>query len=230
MERIKKIIALIYKRLLKLKLSNSKKIEFGPYSSFSKNTKFGGYNFLSTKSKLINSEIGFASYLGIETEIKNCKIGKFSSIGPYVKCILGNHPTDTFVSTHPSFFSTRKQSGFSFVKEQLFEEFAKPIEKGSGYTIEIGNDVWIGARVTILDGVRIGDGSIIASGALINKNIPPYSIVGGVPAKIIKMRFDEETINYLLKLKWWDKDYSWIEKNSYLFSDIKKLKKAITNE
>ena len=69
--------------------------------------------------------------------------------------------------------------------------------------INIGNDVWIGLNVTLLDGVNIGNGSIIAAGAVVTKDVLPYSIVGGVPAKLIKMRFDLETINILQNSRWW---------------------------
>jgi acetyltransferase-like isoleucine patch superfamily enzyme len=69
--------------------------------------------------------------------------------------------------------------------------------------IEIGNDVWIGARAVILDGVRIGSGAIIASNAVVTKDVPPYAIVGGVPAQIISYRFSPEEIAKLLKLQWW---------------------------
>jgi len=70
--------------------------------------------------------------------------------------------------------------------------------------VRIGNDVWIGARATILSGVEIGDGAVVAAGAVVTKNIPPYAIVGGVPAKLIKYRFPEEVVNDLLKIKWWN--------------------------
>jgi len=72
--------------------------------------------------------------------------------------------------------------------------------------IVIGNDVWIGYGVTILSGVTIGDGAIVAANSCVVKDVPPYSIVGGVPAKVIKYRFDDETIGKLLKIRWWDWD------------------------
>ncbi|PCE62606.1 hypothetical protein B7P33_18410 [Sediminicola luteus] len=175
----------------------------------------------------MSSELGFASYIGESSNLKKCKIGKYTSIGPDVKCVFGNHPTHTFVSTHPAFFSTRQQSGFTFVEEQLFDEFAIPLEKGKPYTIEIGNDVWIGARVTILDGVKIGDGAIIASGSLVNRDIEPYTIVGGIPAKEIKKRFKQEHIEFLKALAWWEKDYEWIKSKSHLFHDIEELSNYI---
>ena len=222
--KIKHSVSKFLLYIKKRKLSKEKKVRFGPNTRFSRDTIFEGNNFISTKANLLNCKVGFASYLGIESTLCNAHIGNYTSIGPYVKCIIGNHPTNTFVSTHPAFFSTRKQSGFSFVEKDIFNEFANPIEKGSPYTIRIGNDVWIGARVTIIDGVNIGDGAIIASGALVNKDVAPFSIVGGVPAKEIKKRFGEEEIAFLNKLKWWDKDFEWVKEHASYFTDIKKLK------
>lgn len=79
--------------------------------------------------------------------------------------------------------------------------------------IEIGNDVWVGARATILSGVKIGDGAVIAAGALVAKNVPPYAIVGGVPAGIIKYRFSEEVIESLLRISWWKWDPEFLGRN-----------------
>jgi hypothetical protein len=73
---------------------------------------------------------------------------------------------------------------------------------------EIGNDVWIGDRAFIMAGVRIGDGAVVAAGAVVTKDVPPYAVVGGVPARIIKYRFDQPTVDKLLELKWWRYDIS----------------------
>lgn len=91
-------------------------------------------------------------------------------------------------------------------------------EKGlvSNGDITIGNDVWIGFGATIMSGVTIGDGSVIAANANVVKNIEPYSIVGGNPAKLIKKRFNDDDIEFLLKLKWWDWKQEKIEKNKEL--------------
>ena len=80
--------------------------------------------------------------------------------------------------------------------------------------------VWIGENVLLLAGVRVGDGAVIATGAIVTKDVPPYAMVGGVPAKVLRMRFAEDTVAKLLKLRWWDKPVSWIEEHSAYFQDV----------
>ncbi|MBO0341707.1 CatB-related O-acetyltransferase [Flagellimonas profundi] len=130
-------------------------------------------------------------------------IGKFCMIASDVKFIMNgaNHLTDS-LSTYPfSIF------GNGWEKAMEGKTFPK---KGN---ITIGNDVWIGYNATIMAGVTIGDGAIIATNATVVKDVEPYSIVGGNPAKEIKKRFSEETIAKLLELKWWDWDIEKITAN-----------------
>lgn len=201
-----------------------------------KNVKIGlsalleGSNYFGDYATFTSSQIGFASYISENSFFQKTKIGRYTSIGPNVRCVFGKHPSNTFVSTHPSFFSTRKQVGFSFTDKQLFKEFAEPAVPDTEYTIAIGNDVWIGANVAILDGVTIGDGAIVAANALVNKDIEPYTIYGGVPAKAIKKRFDQTEIDFLMKLEWWNKPIGWIKKSSTYFCDIAVLKTKYEND
>lgn len=220
MTLLKKIVKPFALYFLKINLKRKKKIIFGANVHFNLATQFEGNNYLSANSSLVSSKIGFATYLGEETIISKAIIGRYTSIGPNVNCIFGQHPSNTFVSTHPAFFSLRAQVGFTYVKKQLFKEFSSPKVSGKPYTIQIGNDVWVGANVSIMDGVVIGDGAIIAANALVNKNVQPYTIVGGIPAKPIKKRFSDKHINFLLAIKWWEKPQDWIAKNAQLFSDI----------
>src|SRR6185369_6496772 len=111
---------------------------------------YGLYNTIYDYVVLQKVELGDFTYIANGSNIKNTKIGKFCSIGPDIKCGLGRHPTHTFVSTHPIFFSTLKQAQITFADKNYFEDFKK---------IEIGNDVWIGANAVIVDGVKIGDGA-----------------------------------------------------------------------
>jgi acetyltransferase-like isoleucine patch superfamily enzyme len=174
------------------------------------NCTFGSYNYIEHAS-LSNSLLGDFSYVGKNSYINNTEIGKFTCIGPDVKIGLGEHPTDTFVSIHPVFYSSAKQVGLSFVNESFFKEFNDT---------KIGNDVWVGSNVIIRGGVSIGDGAIIASGAVVTKNVLPYEIVGGVPAKRIKKRFTKEIIELLLKNKWWNNDINWLRENTKEFHNI----------
>ena len=177
-----------------------------------------GKNAFGKNSSLVSSAIGYGSYLAEGAMLAKTKIGRYCSIGPNVKCIFGKHPASTFVSTHPTFFAIKTPIGFTYSDAQNFEEFAEP--HSNGYSITIGNDVWIGANVSLMDGVTIGDGAIVAANALVIKDVEPYSIVGGVPAKVIKRRFSDEQIAFLLAFKWWDKEAAWIKENAKKFRNI----------
>ena len=139
-------------------------------------------------------EMGSYSYVAARAEMSMTKVGRFCSIGPSLICGYGNHPVN-WVSTSPVFFSTFKQCGTTFSYKCLYEE-RKPIV--------IGNDVWIGARVFIRDGISIGNGAIVAAGSVIVKDVPDYAIVGGVPAKIIRYRFPPDVIASLSSIAWWN--------------------------
>lgn len=197
-------------------------VVFKKGSTAGRNTVFEGKNLLNVNSQVYSSYVGFGTYISGNTKFVKAKIGKFCSIGQNVRNHFGLHPSSDFVSTHPSFFSTKKQAGFTFVKENFFQEH-QFIDSENKYTIRIGNDVWIGNDVSIMDGVKIGDGAIIATGSVVTKDVDPYSIVGGVPAKLIRMRFSEKEIEFLLNFKWWDRDLGWIEANSKYFRSIKEF-------
>ncbi len=184
------------------------------YLSYASNCNFGKYNTIHNHVNILNSAIGDFSYIADRTRIQNTKIGKFCSIGPDCRVGLGKHPISGFISTHPVFFSADVRSKVAFSTKNYYEESEE---------IFIGNDVWIGANVTILDGVNINNGAVIAAGAVVTKNVPPYAIVGGVPAGIIKYRFHRDEIESLLEKRWWDYSVAYLKKNHKLFHDINKL-------
>ena len=184
------------------------------YMSKVSNCTFGLYNTIYENVILNSVQLGDFSYVANNTKIGRTKIGKFCSIGPNCRIGLGKHPTRNFVSTRPIFFSMGKQSQITFADKNYFKEFEE---------IEIGNDVWIGANVIILDGVKIGDGAIVAAGSIVTKDVPPYAIVGGVPARILRYRFSEEEIRELLQIKWWNFRIDDLSKNFKVFHDIKKM-------
>ena len=119
-----------------------------------------GYNSFG-KNTLVGGNVGRGTYCADNCELY-CDIGRFCSIGNDVKVLLGDHPSHTWVSTHPAFFSHRKQAGFTFTDHEKYNELKKAAD--SHNFAVIGNDVWIGSNVSILQGVTIGDGAIIAAG------------------------------------------------------------------
>lgn len=162
---------------------------------------------------LYNVAVARYTYISPNSIISHANIGTFCSIGRNIHCIGANHPID-FLSTHPVFYSTHKQCGKSFTDSELFDEFLQ---------IEIGNDVWIGSNAVILGGIKVNNGAIIGAGSVVTKDVSPYSIVGGNPAKHLRFRFDECTIKQIQDLTWWDWDDDTILRN------IKKFQSSYSN-
>lgn len=156
-------------------------------------SKLGDYVWIGDKCRVSKSCIGRHTYMGGGSSVNNTIIGAFCSISFNVKIGLGKHPYN-MVSTHPAFYSNTKPFT-TFVDKNYVNEYD---------SIVIGNDVLIGTNATIMFGVKIGDGAIITNNAVVTKDIPPYAIVGGVPAKLIKYRFDKETIVKLQESEWWN--------------------------
>lgn len=219
------------RRLVKTKkqLTKGKNCIFHQGSYFDTTTQFEGANLLAQKSSLTGASIGFASYLGAGSKLRKVKIGKYTAIGPNVTNVLGAHPSHEFVSVHPCFYSLLKQCGFTYAKEQLFEEYAYA-DDDKTYINVIGNDVWIGQNALLMQGVTIGDGAIIAAGAIVTKDVSPYAIVGGVPARIIGWRFEEEDREFLLQLRWWEKEEEWVRKHAGAFQDISAFREILAVE
>ena len=148
-------------------------------------------------------------------------IGKFCAIAKGVEFVMNgaNHRMGC-VTTYP-FYIIGKDWGSAIapVKDEL------PLK---GDTI-VGNDVWIGQNVTVMPGVHIGDGAIIGTNSVVARDIPPYAIAVGNPCKVVRMRFDDELIDLLLRFKWWDKDIEEIENLMPILtcSDLEKVKKEI---
>lgn len=190
------------------------------------NCEFEGNNKVEKFTILNHVILGFGSYISESSMLVDTSIGKYCAIGPNVHIVTGNHPSRKFVSIHPSFYSTAKQAGFTYVQENRFAE-SSYVDSEQGLLAYIGNDVWIGDGVSIMEGVKIADGTIIGAGAVVVKDTEPYSVLGGVPARLIRYRFDEEETAFLLKLRWWDKDAEWIERHAEYFDDVKRLKQFL---
>ncbi len=123
-------------------------------------------------------------------------IGRFCSIAEQTIIGPNNHPIHE-LSTSSCFYSPAWG---------VTESDSRDVYNGLEHETNIGNDVWIGARAVILSGVSVGDGAIVAAGSIVTKDVPPYAIVAGGPARIIKYRFAQQKIAELMILKWWDKD------------------------
>ncbi|MFC6259976.1 CatB-related O-acetyltransferase [Levilactobacillus fujinensis] len=133
----------------------------------------------------------------------NSIVGRYSSIASNVSRMQGSHPTNRFTTSMLT-YDSRVSAFNDYLKitDNTFERVANPIPNGG--PIVIGNDVWIGQDVRFAPtGITVGDGAIIAGGALVTKDVPPYAVVGGVPAHIIKFRFPSDVVEKLMALQWW---------------------------
>ena len=198
-----------------------KKINSKSNSNFSKKTNLYGANIegCSATRGVVNLNkafVGMGSYISGYSRLTNCKIGRYCSIASGVEVVECLHPT-TLVSTYPIFYKNDDFLPLNQKIESIFNVHKTTQDKQ--YYCIIGNDVWIGKNVLIKGGITIGDGAVIAMGSVVTKDVPPYAIVGGVPAKVIKYRFDEETIEKMLKIRWWDWDFEKIKENIELFNN-----------
>ena len=160
--------------------------------------------------KIKGSKVGAYTYISANTDVENAEIGKFCSISDHCRIGMGGHNTNQ-ISTSPIFTEANNGTQFQWTSKDVNPA---PIKKAV-----IGNDVLIGSHALILGGVSIGDGAVVAAGAVVAKDVPPYAIVGGVPAKVIKYRFSQEFINKLMELQWWNWQEKILKTNIELFQN-----------
>ena len=165
-------------------------------------SSFEGANSLGKRTRFSGS-MGYGTYL-CEDCVLTGRIGRFTSIAAEVRNAQGVHPVSApFATTSPLFYSLRKQAMVTFATEQRFDE----IKPG----VRIGNDCWIGVRAFFAGDVTVGDGAVVL-------------------ARVIKYRYDEETIAWLLKVRWWDRPVEWLRENWRLLGDLEALKKALDED
>ena len=211
---------LLKRWVLRLKWHGKLQLEQG--CDIALQAQFEGMNKIYSHSSF-GGILGYGSYIGHHSSL-TAKIGRFCSISNHVICNAGIHPFQApFATTSPCFFSLRKQNGATFATQQMLNEI-KTTDNEGAFDCEIGNDVWICEGVFINGGIHIADGAVVLAHAVVTKDVPPYAIVGGVPAKIIGYRYHEATIKWLLNVQWWNNPIAWFRAHWSLLCDIDKLK------
>lgn len=147
-------------------------------------------------------QVGAFTYLGEDAHFEHTRIGRYSSIGKRAQIGLSTHPTGWLTT-----------SALGFLPFPAFEDYfrdgdpawqrALPVCDNPVLTTHIGNDVWIGANAMVKQGVSIGDGAVIGAMAVVTRDVPPYAVVAGTPARVIRMRFPDAVIERMLALRWW---------------------------
>ena len=200
------------------KMHVGKNVKISKFCSFSGDIHLGDYSKCGPRCRLHGKvRIGMGTILVENIRIEGAggvKIGNYCAIGPDLRVFTTNHD-------------------YRYAANQLwvYNLVGLPHRKYSKGPVEIGNDVWIGERVIILSGVKIGDGAIIGAGSVVTKDVEPFSIVAGVPAKHIKYRFPREVREKLLEFKWWEKKPHELVKLKELFeeeiTDVKKVENLL---
>lgn len=178
------------------------------FSLWDSKSSFTKYTHILSGAKLNNVKVGKYSRIGVNCQVTSATIGNFTAIGKDTVITVGQHPTN-YLTSHSIFY---KKGNWGW-----HDDWIAPIDFREKGEVHIGNDVWIGRQCIIMDGVTIGDGAIVATGAVVTKDVPPFAIVGGVPAKVIKFKYPQEVIDRLEEIKWWNLPDEEITKRIDLF-------------
>jgi phosphonate metabolism protein (transferase hexapeptide repeat family) len=186
------------------------------------NSCLGEWTEVGPNTTIENSSLGDYSYTAGDSEIIYTEIGKFCSIASHVRINPGNHPMWRVTQHHATY--RKVQYGFADTDDEEFFNWRKK------HSVKIGHDVWIGHGAIIMPGVSIGHGAVIGAGSVVTKDVPPYLIVAGIPAKPIRERFSKEIVEKLLKIKFWDWDRKTLEERFGHLNDVEYFIKSYSNE
>lgn len=178
-------------------------------------SRIGAWTEIGPQCDLEEVSLGDYSYAIRDVTAIYAEIGKFCSIASHVRINPGQHPMHRVSQHH--FTYRRKQFGFKGIDDEAFFNWRR------SRSCSIGHDVWIGHGAIIQSGVHIGTGAVIGSGAVVTKDVAPYAVVVGVPAKPIKKRFPDEVIQKLLEIEWWNWGRKELEERFDEFMDIEKF-------
>jgi len=182
-------------------------------------SSLGKFNVLFDNVSIVDSAIGDHTYVQKNAIIVASSIGKYCSIGGNSAIGLPQHEIN-FASSHPVFY---------LQNTPLARKYCKSDHGTFSDRVDIGNDVWVGYGAMIMSGVKVGTGAIIGAGSIVTKNVHPYAIVAGSPARLLRYRFDEELIKRLLVSKWWEMPDNWLEENVDKFLDPIRLLAELDN-
>ncbi len=188
-----------------------------PLAYWDKSSSFQKTSQIRRFAKLKNSHVGKYSRVNPYCKFSNVEVGNFTAIGQATEIGLGRHPLH-YISTHSIFYK----------KNKISNRWVKPIDL-EALPVKIGNDVWIGIQSLIFDGVTVGDGAVVGARSVVTKDVPPYAIVVGSPARIVRYRFDEDVIERLLGLQWWHWPEDKITENIELFRNPAITLEALKN-
>lgn len=175
-------------------------------------SSLGGWTDIGPHCSVSESTIGDYSYLASHVNMIWTDVGRFTSIAAQTRINPGNHPTWRVTQHHCTY--RRKQYGFGETEDVDFFGWR------AAHRCSIGHDVWLGHGVVVIAGRNIGTGAVVGAGAVVTKDIPPYAIAVGVPARVVKYRFPPDVVDQLLALAWWEWDRATLEARFHDLLDL----------